>query len=299
MRLEKNTSSSATCPVCKASCAGDSIRGYRSRGTSLFQSLTVTVCKSCDLVFAWPRLAEDAIQTYYIEGGYDAVHPGTGNLTNVWSMGNVRAAGQVGFIRRVTGSLVGKNIVDIGSAEGHLISTLKKSGANKVIGVEPSNIRRNASIKIGDDIECSEKNVPESEKYSIVTCSHVLEHVTDPTQFLFSLRHLLENDGIVFIEIPVEHTPAMSRVDEPHLQFFSIKAFAECARKAAYEVVTLEEHGPFIRSIIVNRVGHLLKTIVRTLNPNASKRIIAKIHPGYWGPGKNRVWLRAILKPTS
>lgn len=50
--------------------------------------------------------------------------------------------------------------------------------------------------------------IPDGEKYDIITFSQVLEHIKSPTEFLFKIRTLLAPDGIVICDIP--NTNALS-----------------------------------------------------------------------------------------
>ena len=152
----------------------------------------------------------------------------------------------------------GKNLLEIGSGEGFVLELFEKKGFN-VNGIEASkdNLRlikkklRTGECKIGfaEDLPDYDK------KFDVIIMSHVLEHLINCRLVISSLRELLAEDGIIFIEVPncedlitLEH----SVFTQPHLHHFTEKSFEFLFKSCGYEiiksdiffshVVTLAEH---------------------------------------------------------
>ena len=76
--------------------------------------------------------------------------------------------------------------------------------------------------KIGNTVY----EIPEDDKFDLIICSHVLEHVTDPQKVVKELIEHLTETGILFIELPLElwKRPPLLNQSNPitHLNFFSL-----------------------------------------------------------------------------
>lgn len=75
----------------------------------------------------------------------------------------------------------------------------------------------------------------------LVICRYLLEHSTDPVASLQGFRHLMVEDGLLFIEVP-DSSKFLSVLDysfiwEEHICYFTEDTFRACARKAGFEIV--------------------------------------------------------------
>jgi 2-polyprenyl-3-methyl-5-hydroxy-6-metoxy-1,4-benzoquinol methylase len=100
-------------------------------------------------------------------------------------------------------------IIDIGSNDGSFLDVLSKSGFTNLLGVEPSAISSEICKSKGYDVERAFFNEKEASKIknkydsaSVVICRHVLEHISDPFEFINSVRKALKEQGRLFIEVP-------------------------------------------------------------------------------------------------
>ena len=95
-------------------------------------------------------------------------------------------------------------IVEVGSGSGHFLALLCELGGNRGIGYDPSHDpgRRPAS----DRIEVIPQPFPVGETLDadLVTCQHVLEHVTDPRGLLEGLASALDaqRGTVLYLEVP-------------------------------------------------------------------------------------------------
>ncbi len=138
-----------------------------------------------------------------------------------------------------------KNILEIGAGGGYLYHYLKKS-AKSYEAVELSNKQRNYlskkfKIKTYPTIDSVEK------KYDIVIIVSVLEHVTDPINFLKNLKLLLKNKGKVIIECPSINDPLIKFYDVQeyknfyyrpvHLNYFNREHLVKIVKKSRFKLI--------------------------------------------------------------
>ena len=84
--------------------------------------------------------------------------------------------------------------------------------------------------------------------FDFIIISHVLEHVTNPLDFLKTFLILLKESGYLYIEVPCkdwEH----KNMDEPHLLFFDKNSMIKLAEKLSAEIVFLGYFGTKIKHL--------------------------------------------------
>lgn len=99
----------------------------------------------------------------------------------------------------------GKKIIDIGSGRGWMLYFLKKYfGYKNAIGTQISeNAYRFSKEKLG--LEVHNKDLLDLEfdiKFDVITLWHILEHVPEPEDYIERVAGLIDNDGLLLIEIP-------------------------------------------------------------------------------------------------
>jgi 2-polyprenyl-3-methyl-5-hydroxy-6-metoxy-1,4-benzoquinol methylase len=78
--------------------------------------------------------------------------------------------------------------------------------------------------------------------YDVFLCSHVLEHLQDPVEFLRLVRPTLSRTGIFIGLVPINE-----RASNPHhLQLVNKTAIEDWVVAAGYEMVKYEENDPFL-----------------------------------------------------
>lgn len=92
-------------------------------------------------------------------------------------------------------------ILDIGSATGTLLDIFKKNGW-KTFGIEPSESYKIAKQKGHTIFHSSLEDLSINEKFDVIVANHVLEHIENPKHFLSICHHLLNDGGILYIDVP-------------------------------------------------------------------------------------------------
>ena len=113
---------------------------------------------------------------------------------------------RVGFIKERS-SLEGKKVLDVGCGGGILAEALNELGAS-VTGIDASEntigVAKSHSRSIGSDVIYIQNTIEEfisshpNEKFDVITCLEMLEHVPSPNEIIKSCSNLLKDDGNIF-----------------------------------------------------------------------------------------------------
>lgn len=183
----------------------------------------LSYCNSCYLGFNSKALDQETLASIYRD--YEYISPSKG-------IGSTKYTRIIGLIR----SYCEKNerIVEIGSGDGYILSTLKSSGYNKLTGVEPS---PQSNICNGLEIinDFYDDDLFEDNSIDNFVLIHVLEHFQNPFQIIKSLFKKLKNNGKIIIEVP-----NFSGFHHQHLFYFTDNFFLKFTKENGIKIVFLE-----------------------------------------------------------
>jgi SAM-dependent methyltransferase len=92
------------------------------------------------------------------------------------------------------------------------------------------------------EIECWKDHPLLQRSYDVFFCSHVLEHLPDPVDFLRTVRPCVKPEGVFVGLVPINE-----RAPNPHhLQVVDRSVVERWARDSGYEVAYYEENDPFL-----------------------------------------------------
>lgn len=101
------------------------------------------------------------------------------------------------------------NILDIGGREGFLCDALKDKGFKSfyIIDISPEAIEFAKQRGYNGEVMNVENlaNKAGNWNFNIVIASHVIEHCKEPKKIIDGVYHLLQPNGIFFIEVPRQH----------------------------------------------------------------------------------------------
>ena len=113
---------------------------------------------------------------------------------------------RVGFIQERS-SLKGKKILDVGCGGGILSEALSELGAD-VTGIDASEntigVAKSHSKSIGSNVNFLQKTIEDfvvenpTEKFDVITCLEMLEHVPSPPDIIKSCSNILNSNGDIF-----------------------------------------------------------------------------------------------------
>ena len=83
-------------------------------------------------------------------------------------------------------------------------------------------------------------------KYDLIICSHVLEHVPYPNETLGKIREIMNEETLFYIELPYERVmrskkPMTKRHWHEHINFFSKESVKKMLTKCGFHVINLIE----------------------------------------------------------
>ena len=104
-------------------------------------------------------------------------------------------------------SVEDKKVLDVGCGGGILAEALSELGAN-VTGIDASEntigVAKSHSRSVGSDVVYIQNTIEEfisshpNEKFDVITCLEMLEHVPSPNEIIKSCSNLLKDDGNIF-----------------------------------------------------------------------------------------------------
>lgn len=152
-----------------------------------------------------------------------------------------------------------KSVLELGCSTGFLAEIMTKQQGCQVTGVEidpecAEVARTKCKQAICADLDnCDLQKVLPKERFDVILCADVLEHLRDPARLLRSLREWLTDDGYVIASIPnVAHGSVrlallqgqfpyrpMGLLDDTHIKFFTRALIEETFESAGYKVSLL------------------------------------------------------------
>ena len=170
-------------------------------------------CPTCTFTWTTRVLAapEELYDSGYFEGdGYDDYYqPTARRFESRLRLRWLRSSGPV------------LSLVEAGSAGGFFVAAARAAG----IAAEGVEISESAVAYARDQLGVPVRQGPfESaefaERFDVVCAFHVLEHVSDPTEFLLAAREALSPGGRIAVEVPNIASAAAGRLGSswPHIQ---------------------------------------------------------------------------------
>jgi 2-polyprenyl-3-methyl-5-hydroxy-6-metoxy-1,4-benzoquinol methylase len=160
-------------------------------------------------------------------------------------------------------------VIEVASNDGSLLKCFKQYGP-KTLGIEPAtNIAKIAcdegieTVNLFFNPSTAGRVRQEYGRARAVIGNNVLAHVDDPGEFLRGCKHLLDEGGLVVIEVPyildlIERLE-YDTIYHEHLCYFSVSALARLCDAVGLSVVRMEHvpvHGGSLRMYAAHKEDH-------------------------------------------
>jgi SAM-dependent methyltransferase len=139
------------------------------------------------------------------------------------------------------------NILDYGGGNGKLMLPYLEAGHNCHI-VDYSDNQIAGVMKVGNDVH----DIVADKPFDTIVLSHVLEHVSNPVELLFTLREHLAPEGLIYAEVPHQIWAGIRIDPDPvtHTNFFTLNSFRTLFNMTGFHVLADEEAVSNYRSIV-------------------------------------------------
>jgi 2-polyprenyl-3-methyl-5-hydroxy-6-metoxy-1,4-benzoquinol methylase/Tfp pilus assembly protein PilF len=204
--------------------------------------ITYVICKNCGFVFTNPMLDDAELDEMYSEK-YRPAAP-----DEKFIQGNLRfMQDRYKWISKQIGENTGsKKILDIGCSAGTLLKIFKDNGW-KTCGIEPSeSFAKYGNNKFGVNITAgfyTKDSYPE-QKFDLIVCLQVLEHVPNPEGILSAMKKNLADDGNLVIGVPTLLRPLRpihpQTLASPHLYIFSPATLKNLLAKSGFDIFSFD-----------------------------------------------------------
>lgn len=239
---------SHSCPVCGS--ANTELQGAYRGVYSAFLKLKRVSCLNCEMVFAAPMPSESALErfnaNYFTEahGGQPHNAVSTAFFSGI---ARLRGAHLDRYLEKHAAKVT--RLCELGPGPGFFARDwMDKHPSTHYTAVETDSSCHASLIKIGVRLVSGAAAQDSANPVDLVVMSHVLEHISNPVQFLSDSTRALRQGGVLFIEVPCRDWEHKS-IDEPHLLFFDKAPMKHLLGKLGFADIEMSYHGQEIANL--------------------------------------------------
>jgi 2-polyprenyl-3-methyl-5-hydroxy-6-metoxy-1,4-benzoquinol methylase len=227
-----NRTEQSKCLLCE-STTFKSISKVDSKSST---KLLVGLCEECGLIQQTPPPTVKELSLYYSqEYRIDYKQSYSPKPKHVYRASKT-ARQRINFLHK--SKICTGNLLDVGAGSGEFTYLAQRAGF-KSKGVEPNiGYSEYARSEYSCNVITAEIDHIEG-KYNVVTIFHVLEHLPDPIKAFKKLYYLLEENGLLFVEVPWIKTNDASPHSiffKAHIIYFSEETLMACASQYFDEI---------------------------------------------------------------
>ena len=286
------------CPVCHSKNWGEISSYPTSKNHCFYQE--IIKCNACFSGVAIPYKNQLELDAFYKNGEYwdntDSKNLNIHTLTQAEE--RVKKVFKLSSFRKVS-----PRVLDVGAGHGHIASALSDLSSEIVKNysfIEPDS-------RLADKIQSrfpSSQRVNFEDKnfsYDLIFLNHILEHTASPIETLKQYAMSLDQDGMIYIEVP--HRDDKFKPDVfPHSVFFTKQGLSEMIKQSGLKCETIECFGSlesvvfpthFFRKMRMKIIGRVNLFALKYDFINLSKQMDRALFD-YKSNRSDGIWLRAI-----
>jgi len=205
--------------ICKL-CDTSSFRPINTIDAKSKEKLLLAFCNTCSLIQQESIPSDDELRIYYSHNyRQDYKNTYAPKLKYVRRAG-LAAKDRINFLKQNV-DIANKSLLDIGAGGGEFVYLASRNGFISS-GIEPNEgYSEYAKKEYGVDIQTMMLDKLEAASADVVTLFHVFEHMANPNNVMKKIANVLNDDGVLFIEVP----NILQNDASPHNIFFKAHLF--------------------------------------------------------------------------
>ena len=214
------------CPLCNVGAEQQAVVTSHVYGAKKSDKRAFFYCMNCDVRYQYPSLTPEEESEFYAAEFEGFMASRTGEIggwnnaeAHIFANEQTRLRRMVYLEPYLNGN---PRILEVGCSSGFMLYPLIEAG-HECIGVEPSGVFGKFLNQRGISTHASMAELRESmadPKFDLIMHFFVLEHISDPLEFLKTQLNLLEPGGKILFEIPNVADPIYSVYDIPAFERF-------------------------------------------------------------------------------
>ncbi len=256
-------------------CRSKSYRLLRKAKSRLSDHLfSIVKCNGCGLVFINPRISFSDIHNRYL------------NITNIleyygslWSKKVDRGIFLLNYGLSKSHLKERGSLLDIGAGTGSMLEAGRSIGFNELYGIELNKVAAQHAMSLNPSFHFESVDICDPivrdifpKKFDAIVCSHTFEHLHNPTVALDNIRYLLNDNGVLILEVP-EMQFAISRIESysedaltetfkphAHLYHFTPQTMFDLLKSVKFDSVDVSRQ--FTNHRFLNYIGNLIHKYV-------------------------------------
>ncbi len=281
---------SFSCPVCQS--GNYSILGPYVAKTESFKDRELVKCLKCSAVRMHPCFLECASEDYYSEQYWtdEKVVRRSPSL-------RVQAKARCNFMKPGISCDGRLRVLDVGAGIGYMNWGFREVWPNSQIEYTAIEVNPAAEKYLSTDpgVNYFASDINEIHGlFDVIVLSHILEHITEPVEFLLKIKNYLKKPGgCLFVETPNLDFRFKTR-NEPHVLFYSPESLSAVLIGQGFKIIRVATCG---RPIWKKRADGGMDSPSMLLN---LRRILYKIlvrsKAEFDRYGVDRQWLRVLCE---
>jgi hypothetical protein len=235
---------SGICPVCGSSDVKN--QGVYRYQNPIFANASRLTCMTCQMIFASPMPSDEDLAIYnasYFETAHGGLTKSPIEKSFFQGIASLRLSYVKKYLERH--NIKCKRVFELGPGPGYLAKCWLEQDPQIIYSaVETDRASHKYLEHLGVKLISSSDKV----QSDIVVMSHVLEHVSNPVEFIKEATEGLIPEGILFIEVPCQDW-AHKELDEPHILFFDKNPMRQMLENIGFTNIELSYFGPTIRQL--------------------------------------------------
>jgi SAM-dependent methyltransferase len=238
------------CPICNSNIITH-LRKYRNKHLS-FNNLNLYKCSNCNFVFVNPMPSEEILKEFnntYFNSAHGGFNLSKTALAFFSGISKIRYDYLYKFLlKNKINNCV--NVLEIGPGKGFFAENyLTHNNSHNYYVIESDQTCYDSLLKIGTSILDIDTYHNFNLEFDIVIISHVLEHVSDPIDFIKLMTLKLKEGGVLYIDVPCLDY-LHKDLDEPHLLFFDKYPITILLQKLHFNNIQTNYFGQEINNLV-------------------------------------------------